>query len=162
MYDNAYKSMSSAHNAYRQKKGKAFPIKGNAGMHMRIKVYMIVSCIWMGILCCAITAKPNPLTYTIRFDRDTTNSAAVKAEVIRRYGELIRGVHEESEAVLLIHNLDLFMWEEDMQAKWQDNTLMITIGDGKGAQISGDLDPQEICLPQVKTKSLLWEWFNAD
>ncbi len=129
---------------------------------MKIKCYIAISCLWCAILCVCITAKPKPLTYTIYFDRESTNSAAVKQEVIRRYGELIRGVHEESEAILLIHNLDLFMWDADMQAKWENNSLKITIGDGDGAIISGDLDPQEICLPQVKTKSLFQSWFNGE
>ncbi len=155
-----YKSAVVAHNAPKGKE-KHFLSTGNVGIHMRIKVYLALSCLWLSILCCAITAKPSTLTYMIRFDSETKNSAAIKQEVIERYGELIRGVHEESEAVLLIHNLDLFMWEEDMQADWKDNTLLITIGDGKGAIISGDLDPQEICLPQVKTKSLFQEWFSG-
>ncbi len=129
---------------------------------MKVKLYLLISAVWMAVLCVSITAKPAALTYTIYFDQASKNSAAIKQEVLHRYGELIRGLHEESEAVLLVHNLDLFMWEEDMHASWTNNELLIVIGDGKGARISGDLNPQSICLPQVKTKSLFQEWFGSE
>ena len=54
------------------------------------------------------------------------------------------------------------MWEDSMNAQWENGELLITVGDGKGAVIHGDLDPQEQCLPEVKTKSLLMEWLNGE
>lgn len=114
----------------------------------------------MVILGCAANSKADSITYTIYFPENYHDSAAVKQEVLDRYRELIRGVHEESEAVLVAHNLSYFMWEKDMQAKWQGGELVIAIGDAKGAVIHGDLRAEETCFPQVKTKSLLWEWFN--
>lgn len=127
---------------------------------MRVKKYMVAACIWFIVLCVGVISKPSDLTFEIHYDSNLPANASIKNEVLARYAQLIRGLHEESEVVLLLQNLDLFMWEEDMQATWEDNALRITIGDGKGAVIHGDLDPQERCLPEVKTKSLLQEWFG--
>jgi len=128
---------------------------------MRIKTYLIVASLWLMVLSVTAISKSGALTYTIKFDSDTKQSAEIKQEVLNRYGEMMRGVHEESEAVLLLHNLDLFMWEDDMNAEFRNQTLLITIGDGKGAEIHGDLVTQELCLPTVKTKSWIQEWFSA-
>lgn len=127
---------------------------------MKIKTYLVAASIWLIILSVGVISKPSNMTYQIQFDRTSTQSAEVKNEVLRRYTDLIRGVHEESEAVLLLHNLNYFMWDETMQATWANNELNIRIGNGDGAVIRGDLDAKETCLPEVKTKSLFQELFN--
>ena len=127
---------------------------------MRKKVYGIVVCIWLVLLGVGVNSKESELSYRIAYDSDSTNLQEVKNEVLHRYEQLIRGVHEESELVLLLHHLDEFMWEEDMQAEWKDHQLQITIGDGAGAIVHGDLEPKQLCIPEVKTKSLIKEWFE--
>lgn len=109
------------------------------------------------VLSVQVMSKNQPMMYEIQFDSKTENSAEVKNEVLSRYAKLIRGVHEEHEAVLLKDNLQEFMWTQSMRAELNGNTMRITIGDGLGVLISGDLTPQEICLPEVKTKSLIQE-----
>lgn len=124
---------------------------------MKIKVYVVIASLWLMVLSVQVMSKNQPMMYEIQFDSKTENSAEVKNEVLSRYAKLIRGVHEEHEAVLLKDNLQEFMWTQSMRAELNGNTMRITIGDGLGVLISGDLTPQEICLPEVKTKSLIQE-----
>lgn len=129
---------------------------------MRWKCYIVAATFWLVILSSVVVSKTTAPTYTLQLGSDTRNSGELKQEILDRYRELIRGVHEESTSVLLVHNLDWFMWEDSMNAQWENGELLITVGDGKGAVIHGDLDPQEQCLPEVKTKSLLMEWLNGE
>lgn len=124
---------------------------------MRIKVYLVMAALWCMVLSVGVMSKNQPMMYEIQFDSKTENSAEIKNEVLSRYTKLIRGVHEESEAVLLKDNLNEFMWKSNMDASLNGNTLRIIIGNGTGVLITGDLSPQEICLPEVKTKSLIQE-----
>lgn len=127
---------------------------------MKVRCYLLAASIWLVVLGCVVNSKADSLTYCVYFDTDTSNSAEIKQEILNHYRTLIRGVHEESEAVLVAHNLDYFIWNEDMKAEWNSGELIITIGDGKGAVIHGDLEANETCLPEVKTKSWLLEWLN--
>lgn len=127
---------------------------------MKTKYYLLAASIWLCILSCVANSKAESLTYRIYFDTNTINSAEIKQDILDNYRKLIRGVHEESEAVLVAHNLDYFMWSEDMKAEWNSGELVVTIGDGKGAVIHGDLEANETCLPEVKTKSWLMEWLS--
>lgn len=129
---------------------------------MRWKCYLAAASCWLVILSTAVISKSVPLTYTLQLSSDTQNSAALKQELLNRYRDLIRGVHDESISVMVVENLDWFMWEESMNAQWKNGELRIIVGDGKGAIIHGDLDPQEQCLPEVKTKSLLLEWLSKE
>lgn len=129
---------------------------------MRWKYYAASAACWLMVLSITVISKSAPLTYTLQLGSDTQNSAAIKQELLDRYRELIRGVHEDSTDMMVVKNLDWFMWEDAMQAKWENGELRIIIGDGRGAQIHGDLDPQEQCLPEVKTKSLFWEWLQGE
>lgn len=124
---------------------------------MKVKVYLVVASLWFMVLSVGVMSKDQQMVYEIQFDTKTQNSAEIKNEVLARYAKLIRGVHEESEAVLLKDNLMEFMWDSDMKAELSGNTLRIIIGNGSGILITGDLTPQEVCLPEVKTKSLLQE-----
>lgn len=124
---------------------------------MKVKVYLVVASLWFMVLSVGVMSKDQPMVYEIQFDTKTQNSAEIKNEVLARYAKLIRGVHEESEAVLLKDNLMEFMWDSDMKAELSGNTLRIIIGNGSGILITGDLTPQEVCLPEVKTKSLIQE-----
>lgn len=127
---------------------------------MKVKVYLVVASLWFMVLSVGVMSKDQPMAYEIQFDTKTQNSAEIKNEVLARYAKLIRGVHEESEAVLLKDNLMEFMWDSDMKAELSGNTLRIIIGNGSGILITGDLTPQEVCLPEVKTKSLIQELFG--
>ena len=113
---------------------------------MRWKCYIVAATFWLVILSSVVISKTTAPTYTLQLGSDTRNSGELKQEILDRYRELIRGVHEESTSVLLVHNLDWFMWEDSMNAQWENGELLITVGDGKGAVIHGDLDPQEQCL----------------
>lgn len=128
---------------------------------MRIKRYILFASLWLILLTIGVTSKQKPLEFVIYCDQEMKHSAEVKNEVLMRYALMMRGVHEESEIELIRHNLDDFMWDDNMIAKWENHMLKITIGDGKGVMIHGDLKMDETCLPQVKTKSLFAEWFGS-
>lgn len=127
---------------------------------MRIKRYIVFASLWLLIMTAVATSKQKSLEFIVYFDQATKQSAEIKNEVLHRYANLMRGVHEESEITMIKNNLDQFMWQDDMDAQWHNNALEITIGAGDGMVIHGDLDAQEVCLPQVKTKSLFAEWFG--
>ncbi len=129
---------------------------------MRWKCYLVAASFWLVMVSSAVISKTTVPTYTLQLGSDTQNSVELKQELLDRYRELVRGVHEESTDVLLVHNLDYFMWENTMRASWENGELYIVVGDGKGATIHGDLDPEEQCIPEVKTKSLFWEWLNGE
>ena len=129
---------------------------------MRWKCYLVAASFWLVMVSSAVISKTTVQTYTLQRGSDTQNSVELKKELLYRYRELVRGVHEESTDVLLVHNLDYFMWENTMRASWENGELYIVVGDGKGATIHGDLDPEEQCIPEVKTKSLFWEWLNGE
>lgn len=129
---------------------------------MRWKCYLAAASFWLVIVSTAVISKTTVPTYTLQLGSDTQNSVELKQELLNRYRELVRGVHEASTDVLLVHNLDYFMWENTMRASWENGELYIVVGDGKGATIHGDLDPEEQCIPEVKTKSLFWEWLNGE
>lgn len=129
---------------------------------MRWKCYLVAASFWLVMVSSAVISKTTVPTYTLQLGSDTQNSVELKQELLDRYRELVRGVHEESTDVLLVHNLDYFMWENTIRASWENGELYIVVGDGKGATIHGDLDPEEQCIPEVKTKSLFWEWLNGE
>lgn len=127
---------------------------------MKINKYLMIGLLWFSILSISVSSKSEMVSFQIQYDSTTPQDYEMKNEVLRRYSDLIRGVHEDSITTLLIHNLDVFMWDDDMLADFSQNVLHITIGDGKGALIRGDLEANSICFPEVKPKSFFAEFFQ--
>lgn len=127
---------------------------------MRWKAYMAICCIWLFGLGIVVAGKSETIAYEIRYDSDSEETFEIKETVLMKYQELIRGVHDESVGTMVIHNLDHFMWRDDISASWKNNQLEVVVGDGKGTIIEGDLTSGSLCFPEVKPKSLLAQWFE--
>ena len=127
---------------------------------MRVKRYILGCCIWVACLGVVVAGKSESIDYEIHFDSTTIKTYETKEEVLQQYAQLVKGVHDESVIAMVLHNLDQFMWEDNMQAEWKNDRLSITIGDGLGTTIEGDLEASAICFPEVKPKSFLAELFQ--
>lgn len=135
------------------------PIRGDE-MNKRMKKYIAACVVWLCVLTIGVTCKDEAITYEIHYDTNSQDMAEVKNEMLKRYIDLTNSVHAESEAVMLLHNLEQFAWRTDMTSSFVDDHVLIEIGDGAGPVISGDLEVGEFCLPEVKPKSLLAEWLG--
>lgn len=127
---------------------------------MRIKKYMIFCCFWFIVLAIGVTGKTQELEFVIYNDSDNAQTYEIKNEVLKRYAEIVRGVHEESALTLVLQNLHQFEWEESIYADWNNNRLELIIGDGSGTIIHGDLEGQSLCFPEAKPTSLFAQWFK--
>lgn len=127
---------------------------------MRMKKYMVACAIWMSMLTLGVTCKDAAIAYEIHFDTNSQDMLEVKNEVLKRYIDLTAHIHEESIAVMLLHNVDQFAWRGDMMSSFEQDHILIEIGDGLGSVITGDLEVGEFCLPEVKPKSLLAKWLG--
>lgn len=129
-------------------------------MSMRIKKYVVFCCFWFLVLTIGVTSKTQEMQYIIYNDSSNKQTYEIKNELLQRYADIVRGVHEESTVTLLLQNLDQFEWKEDIQAAWINNQLAITVGDGMGTIIHGDLESTSICFPEARPKSLFAELFQ--
>lgn len=129
-------------------------------MNMRIKKYAIFCCFWLLVLTIGVTCKTQDMQYVIYSDSSNEKTYEIKNEMLKRYAEIVQGVHEESAVQLVLQNLDTFEWREDLKADWQDNKLQLIIGDGQGSILHGDLESKGICFPEAKPKSLFAELFQ--
>lgn len=100
------------------------------------------------------------IPYTLYMDSHRDDVYEVKEEILTKYGELMRGVNDESDGMMLIHNLEQFEFDDMTTAEFKHNGLEVIVGDGKGAYINGELERTLICVPEVKPKSFLMEMFD--
>lgn len=126
-----------------------------------MKKYMLVAFVWFSILCIKVSSTTEAISYEIYMDTNREDLYEVKETLLQVYEDLMQGVKEESEALMIIHHLDRFAWEDNMQATWKNNRLVLIIGDGKGAMIEGTLQRNRLCIPEVKPKSIFQQWFGS-
>lgn len=126
-----------------------------------MKKYVMFGSVWLCLLMSlmTITSKAE-ITYEIRYDAKTTQTYALKEEVQEAYTKLVHGVHQESFVQMVMYNLEVFEFEDEIKAEWNNNRLLITQGDGLGTTVRGELVANSVCVPEVKPKSFLEELFN--
>lgn len=124
-----------------------------------MKKFAIVACVWFVLLGVKVTSSSEAIPYEIYFDSTRSDLYEVKDQILVTYNELMLGVNEESDAMMILHNLDQFMLDDTMEVSWNKNTLVIQVGDRNGAHITGTLERSMMCMPEVKPKSLLQELF---
>ncbi|MGX8833309.1 multidrug transporter [Amedibacillus sp. YH-ame6] len=126
-----------------------------------MKKFFIIVSIWMMTLFTigSITAK-SEIEYVIRYDSNTMETYPLKNKIQEIYTDLVGGIHAESSLRMVIKNLEMFEYKNDISAKWEDNHLLIKEGDGKGDEISGDLRAKSICAPEVEPRSFIQELFT--
>lgn len=125
-----------------------------------MKKYIAIGCIWFAVLTLQVSSQSQSLSYRIHYDSNTQNTYEIKQAVIEQYQDLTYGVHNESVVTMISNNLNRFEVQQDVKAVWDEHQLQIIEGDGLGVEISGDLDAQSICIPEVKPKSLIAEWLG--
>ena len=97
---------------------------------------------------------------TIHFDRDTKETYPLQEQLQETYEQLMRGIQKDSRYTVLVHNLSLFE-SDDVQAKMEQDRLVLTQGDGRGASVSGTLADWSYCVAQVEPKSWLESLFSG-
>lgn len=127
-----------------------------------MKKFAILVFLWCSILAVTMTVsgRQQNCAYRILFDSLSENEYEVKTEMTDIYHELTRDVNEDSRAVLVNKSLKAFEFEDNMKASFESNTLVLTIGDGKGSKIEGRFD-QVSCFKEVKPKSWIMEMLGS-
>lgn len=125
------------------------------------KYILCAMALWFSLLCIQVSAKTNDkVAYTIYYGSDTRNTYQIKEDVRQIFNELTQGVNKDSYAVMVMNNIEAFQVINNVNAKWENDRLVIIVGDGEGTFINGTLKHQNICVDEVKPKSLLQEIFN--
>ena len=84
----------------------------------------------------------------------------LQEQVQDTYEKLMRGIQKDSRYTVLVHNLSLFE-TDDVKAEMEQDRLVVTQGDGRGACVSGTLVQWDHCVAQVEPKSWLASLFSG-
>lgn len=125
-----------------------------------MKKYVIAGIIWFCLLGTKIVSMSEAIPYSLYMDSNRDDVYEVKEEILSTYGELMRGVSNESDGMMIIHNLKQFEFDEMTSAKFKNNELEVIVGDGKGVYIHGELERKFLCVPEVKPKSLIMQYLK--
>ena len=124
------------------------------------KAFVLVA-LWLCVLSGGVAAgTAEGVAYTIHFDRDTKETYPLQEQLQETYEQLMRGIQKDSRYTVLVHNLSLFE-SDDVQAKMEQDRLVLTQGDGRGASVSGTLADWSYCVAQVEPKSWLDSLFSG-
>ncbi len=126
-----------------------------------MKKYIIIAMAWFFILCVHVSSTTEAIPYKLYMDTNRQDLYEVKEKILQTYEELMKGVNNESDAMMVVNHLDYFVFDHTMQASWKANQLVLVVGDGKGAFIEGELQRNVLCMPQVKPKSIFQEIFGS-
>ena len=120
-------------------------------------VYCIVL-LWISLCSMNVYSRTRPLEYEIQFDSHTKDTYEIKETMQDTFDRLVSGVHSESQSLMIIHNIEMFSYQ-NVKAKWKDKLILIE-GDGKGSVIDGNLEARQYCMEKVQPRSLLMELFG--
>ncbi len=126
-----------------------------------MKKYIAVAIVWFFILCVKVSSTTEAISYQLYMDTNRQDLYEVKESILQTYEELMKGVNNESDAMMVVNHLDHFVLDDTMQVSWKANQLVLVVGDGKGAFIEGELQRNMLCMPQVKPKSIFQEIFGS-
>lgn len=127
-----------------------------------MKKYVVIGCIWLMSVSLLITCNAkSEIDFQINYDSKTKETYKVKRKIQDIYSDLVSGVHEESYIMMVLHNKERFAYKKDMKVEWNQNTLQITEGDGKGDSIKGTFNATSVCVPKVQPRSLIQELFQS-
>ena len=70
-----------------------------------MKKYAIVAIIWFCFLCSKVCSTSEAIPYTLYMDSERNDLYEVKEEVLITYENLMRGVSDESDVMMLVHSL---------------------------------------------------------
>lgn len=125
-----------------------------------MKKMVVFASIWFALVMSVSLCKGvSKIEYTIYFDTNTKDIYEVKEEIQTIYINLVQGVQEDSHIMMVLQHVDVFAYQSQMKATWENNRLQIKIGDGKGVEIHGVLQAKGLCMTEVKPRSFLKELF---
>ncbi len=107
------------------------------------------------MLCVGVEAKSEMPKYKIIGNsyqqKDIDEMYEVKNQLLKDYKEWVKGV-DNPDQVLADH-------QEDYQATFRQGVYTITLGNGEGKTLTGDLKVNYCESTQdIETKSLIWDW----
>lgn len=125
-----------------------------------MKKMMILAGVWFAwLLSFTLCKGVSSIEYMIYFDTNSHNTYEVKEELQSIYTKLVSGIHEESYIMMVLNNLNLFAYDDDMKVDWKHNQLQIIVGDGKGIEVHGELQSIGMCVYEVEPRSFLKDFF---
>lgn len=127
-----------------------------------MKKFTIGLCVYIAFLCIPIEASGSDTKYRIYMDSNTSDTYETKEKMLAIFSQLCDRVAKESYATLLKENRNLFEKIEGADVKWKNNTLILTIGNGKGSTIKGTFEKENVCFEEVKPKSKIQEWLGME
>ncbi len=96
------------------------------------------------------------LSYRIQFDSKETHEAEVIQEMIEVYHQLTKSVKKKSRGAIVRQHLNDFKQSESDEVSFENNMIVLVLGDGKGTLIEGDFQFID-CGVEIETTSWLLE-----
>lgn len=125
------------------------------------KIFIVLG-IWFVVTMSMICGNArSTIDFEIKYDSNTATTFPLKEAIEAKYAELVEGIHETSYLKMLKTNLDFFKVQDNLKVTF-DNDLKVVEGDGKGEIITGTLEAYQVCIPEVKPKSIFHDfhhWF---
>lgn len=123
-----------------------------------MKRFFILCSIYFIFLCVPIKANTN-IEYIV-YTSDKDSLIEVKTKVLDIMDTLLMGVKEQSYTSIIKENIQLFCWDDDVEASFKNHTVVIVIGKGNGEILHGEYEKRNVCMAKVKKKSMLKEWWK--
>ena len=96
------------------------------------------------------------ISYEIYYDSNQHNEAIVLQYVLDTYHQLVEEVSRKSQSRLIRNQLYLFQYDETTEVRFESDTLVLILGDGKGTCIDGTFRTIE-CIPEIERTSWIFE-----
>ncbi len=125
-------------------------------MLKKINIFIFL---WLSFFIVSIQSDSVKLRYEIYFDSSINNEVEIKEELLEIYQSICLSVDKDLRTQIVSKNIELFKLDENFEVTIEKNTMVITIGNGKGTYLSGDFEGV-ICGKTVKPKSWILELFN--
>lgn len=122
-------------------------------MIKRVNLFMIL---WILIFVIKGNSETVSLRYEIYCDSSCKEELRIKDRILDIYQEIVQGLDKDKRAALVIKNLEMFEIDEDWKVDYHNDTILITVGNGKGTVLSGDFE-WILCSNQVKPRSWIKE-----
>ena len=127
------------------------------------RILSLLSVVFLGLTGSSNSKQDFNYSYTIVVASNSTSDLLymynIKEKTIDNYEGLIFNVNENYHKDTIIDNLDYFSGE-DYKAEYKNGNLYITIKDGKGKSISGDLRKNSCDSKPVRVQLFFSKFFS--
>lgn len=121
-----------------------------------MKKFAVLTALCLFCSLCTVIGETEEVRFQIQADSALHQEAELKNKVLEVYSELTAGVDAQSRPVMIAQNIQAFEIDENIQATYQDNTVIIVQGDGRGSFVHGSFDAFS-CGRPVHPKSWIAE-----